>query len=131
MLKILLIEDSGVFREVEVALLNKIKNSVITVAVNYKESLLKIEHGDFDLILCDYHLPDGNGLDILDFVRQNNIKGKNNMIVPFIMVTGNNDMDIVKECITKGVNDYLVKPIQAVKFLKKCCLLLEVPQPKF
>ena len=131
MFNILLIEDSAVFREVEVALLKKIDNCTIQIAVNYKECLMKVDQSNFDLIICDIHLPDGNGLDILDYVRENNNKGSNNLVVPFIMVTGDNDMDVVKDCIKKGVTHYLVKPLQPAKFLKACCQSLSVPLPKY
>jgi len=131
MLNILLIEDSGVFREVEVALLNKIKNSNLTIAVNFNNSLEILSRQSFDLIICDYHLPDGNGLDILNFVREKNKKDKKNLNVPFIMVTGNNDVGIVKQCIEKGVTDYLVKPLQASTFLQKCSQALCIAMPKY
>ena len=82
-------------------------------------------------MICDYHLPDGNGLDILNYSRDDKNGNALNLKTDFVMVTGNNDMEIVKECITKGVSGYLVKPLQPAKFLQKCCKLLKIPVPKF
>ncbi|BCE03778.1 response regulator [Marinicellulosiphila megalodicopiae] len=130
MKKVLLVEDSGVFREVEITLLKKIEKISIVISVNLKEAITQLNTNEFDLIICDYQLPDGTGLDYLKMVRENGRKTTKGVEVPFLMVTGNNDMDIVKDCIKQGVTDYLVKPLQAVLFLQKCCKQLELPMPK-
>lgn len=56
----------------------------------------------FDLILCDYNLPDGNGLDLLVRIRQ--LCG-----VPVMMLTGQNAADTAREAIRRGATDYVVK----------------------
>ncbi|MGA2585155.1 MAG: diguanylate cyclase [Tepidisphaeraceae bacterium] len=56
----------------------------------------------FDLILADYNLPDGNGIDLLEKLRQH-------WTTPLIMVTGENVSQIAAESIRKGATDYIVK----------------------
>ena len=46
---ILLIEDSGVFREVEVTLLKLIDNISLEIAINHKNALSLIDKKKFDL----------------------------------------------------------------------------------
>ena len=57
---------------------------------------------EYDLILCDLNLPDGNGLQVLDAIR-----GTHD--VPVMMLTGENDSDTAKAAIRRGATDYVVK----------------------
>ncbi|MFI5381673.1 MAG: diguanylate cyclase, partial [Tepidisphaerales bacterium] len=58
--------------------------------------------GGFDMILCDYNLPDASGLDLLDQVVKR-------FSTPVIMVTGENVGAIAAESIRRGACDYVVK----------------------
>ena len=59
--------------------------------------------GDYDVILLDYNLPDGNGLDAL---ARFEVEGYD---VPVIMVTGRGDESIAAQAIQRGAMDYVVK----------------------
>ena len=56
----------------------------------------------YDLILCDYNLPDGTGLDVLDGLRAR-------CDVPVMMLTGESGCDTAKLAIRRGAVDYVVK----------------------
>jgi two-component system, cell cycle response regulator len=56
----------------------------------------------FDLILSDYNLPDGSGMDLLELVQSR-------CATPVILVTGENVGQIAVEAIRKGATDYVVK----------------------
>lgn len=56
----------------------------------------------FDLILCDFNLPDGSGLDVLDLIRTR-------CDTPVIMVTGENVGQTAVDTIERGAVDYVVK----------------------
>lgn len=75
----------------------------VTEAENKKEGLRKIKNGNYDLILLDCNLPDGNGFDLCNEVRQFST-------VPMIMLTARDtEVDEIK-ALELGVNDYLSKP---------------------
>lgn len=65
-------------------------------------SALACDLARFDLILCDYHLPDGNGLDLILEIRRR-------CTVPVMMLTGQNAADTAREAIRRGATDYVVK----------------------
>ncbi|MEI8397079.1 MAG: response regulator [Rhodospirillaceae bacterium] len=66
-----------------------------------------LKNHKLDLILSDFHMENGSGLDLLKFVRSNPLTRK----TPFIMITGTADSEVVSAALQAGVNNYIVKPI--------------------
>jgi two-component system sensor kinase FixL len=62
-------------------------------------ALLSSDSSDFDLIVCDWRLPDGEGLELLTF----------NRALPVILMTGYGDERVAVEAIRSGALDYIVK----------------------
>lgn len=58
---------------------------------------------DFDLVLTDMHLPDGNGLDLLGHIRSQNLP------LAVVVVTGSDDEESVVAALRNGADDYIVK----------------------
>jgi two-component system response regulator AtoC len=59
----------------------------------------------FDLALIDMHMPELDGMALLDLIKTNS------PTTECIMVTAVNDARVAVECLRKGAYDYLVKPI--------------------
>jgi CheY-like chemotaxis protein len=81
----------------------------ILAARNGVEALVTLESQPVDLILADVAMPDMNGYQLYERVRQNPNWGA----IPFIFLTArkmNSDIRYGKEL---GVDDYLTKPISA------------------
>jgi two-component system cell cycle response regulator len=72
------------------------------VGVETRGEALKQDLGSFDLILTDFNLPDGTGMDVLKDVRER-------CTTPVIMVTGENVGETAAEAIRQGATDYVVK----------------------
>lgn len=64
-----------------------------------------LEQGRFDLIILDYQLPDGTGLDALHQVRMS----AQNCTAGIIMVSGQGHDDIARQAREDGCSDYLTK----------------------
>src|SRR4030067_2352153 len=62
-----------------------------------------LEKRDYDIVLLDYRLPDGTGLDVLDQMA------KRSRQIPVIMVTGQGNERIAAQAILQGASDYLLK----------------------
>jgi len=105
--KILIVDDE---KEVSNALAMTLQfanqfKSEISIADSPKKALEKLEKQDFDLILADYKMPDMNGIELLNEVRE---KNPNTIRV---LITGYSDAEIVKGAINKAeVHHYIEKP---------------------
>jgi PAS domain S-box-containing protein len=75
----------------------------LTVVGTVAEALERLTIGDMDVMLADYRLPDGTGLDLLDAVKSRGLE------VPVVLVTGAGDADITVRLLKAGATDYLVK----------------------
>jgi two-component system chemotaxis response regulator CheY len=62
-----------------------------------------------DLIISDYNMPEMDGLGLLRAVRSHPAARK----VPFILVTGRGDKELVVKAAQAGANNYVVKPFTA------------------
>ena len=63
-----------------------------------------------DAIVSDYEMPNQDGLDFLDIVREKHPE------IPFILFTGRGSEHIASEAISKGVTDYLQKGSGSSKY---------------
>jgi PAS domain S-box-containing protein len=61
------------------------------------------ESPDFDLVVADLHLPDGNGMDLLTHIRVNGLP------YPFVIITGSGDEEAAVAALKAGADDYIVK----------------------
>lgn len=102
-MKILIVEDEWELSNSIVAYLNS-ENYQCEQAFTCKEARLKINVYDYDCILLDLMLPDGNGLDVLEDIR----KRKNPVGVIILSAKGSLE-DKVKG-LKIGADDYLPKP---------------------
>jgi two-component system, cell cycle response regulator len=101
-LKILIVEDDTDQRELIRETLEDHFGRGTVVAVESRAAASVQDPASFDLILTDYNLADGCGMDLLGDIR-----AKCN--TPVIMVTGENVGQIAVEAIRRGATDYVVK----------------------
>jgi DNA-binding NtrC family response regulator len=85
-------------------------------AASAEKGLAMIHNSQFDMLLLDIHLPDGNGLSILQKVHPLYPQ------LPIIMITGNDDIEIAEECLKHGAVDYIAKPFDC-EYLKTSILV--------
>lgn len=78
--------------------------------ISEAEKMLKSE-SDYDLLLLDLHLPDGNGMDLLTKIRQKNLP------IAIIILTGISDEEIAITALKTGADDYLAKTRDYLKKL--------------
>ncbi|MCX2837971.1 response regulator transcription factor [Salinimicrobium sp. MT39] len=102
-MKILIIEDEKDMRQNMQATLEK-ENFLVEPVATYKEAMSKIGVYDYDCILLDIGLPDGNGLEILKTLKE---KGYSDSV---IIVSAKDSIDDKVHGLELGADDYLPKP---------------------
>ncbi len=122
---ILVVDDDATQRDLMVALLADLGFPQVS-AVDGGEAALMVltsHQPPFRLILCDWNMPDMNGLQLLASIRAQPPLAR----IPFVMVTASNDKEHLKEAIQRGVNDYIAKPVDIQVLDKKLTRLLGRP----
>ena len=77
-MKILIIEDEPSLRELIQRSLEK-ERYVVEAAADFQSGLRKIEDYDYDCVLLDIMLPDGNGLNLLEQLKK--MRKRENVII--------------------------------------------------
>lgn len=102
-MKILIVEDDNDLREITTHSLEK-ERYVVSQAPDYRTALQKIEDYDYDCILLDIMLPDGNGLDLL---AELHALGKHTNV---IILSAKASLEDKVNGLDLGADDYLPKP---------------------
>lgn len=102
-MKILIVEDDNDLREITTHSLEK-ERYVVSQAPDYCTALQKIEDYDYDCILLDIMLPDGNGLDLL---AELHALGKHTNV---IILSAKDSLEDKVNGLDLGADDYLPKP---------------------
>ncbi|MES2799256.1 MAG: ATP-binding protein [Bacteroidota bacterium] len=76
------------------------------IAANGKLAIEKLEHTKFDIILMDLQMPEMNGFEATEYIR-NVMK----LDVPIVALTADVTTVDVEKCKAVGMNDYISKPV--------------------
>lgn len=94
-------------------------------AVDWCETVGGAEHAlkinDYDLMLLDLGLPDGEGLDLVRGLR------RRHDMMPILVLTARGGLDDRVLGLDAGADDYLVKPFQIPELAARCRALLRRP----
>ncbi|SOD97399.1 hybrid sensor histidine kinase/response regulator [Spirosoma fluviale] len=103
--QILLVEDETQIRE-NVAELLTLHGFQVETAVNGREGISQALLQQPDLILCDIMMPEVDGYQVLDVVRNNRTTAN----IPFIFLTAKTEPADLRRGMVMGADDYLTKP---------------------
>lgn len=101
---ILVIDDEPAVRMILCAAVKK-AGYTVDAAQNVTEAAARLVRGDVDVALCDIHMPDGNGLDLVRSIRESGVETQ------FIMVTAFASVETAVQALKAGASDYIIKPI--------------------
>jgi len=110
MAKILLVEDDKTFIQILQGFLLK-KGFEVDAIHCIKDAVSTLEKKEYQLILLDYRLPDGIGLDLIKLLRSKNNK------TPIIVITSFLDIRTAVNAVKMGAFDYITKPIMPDELL--------------
>jgi DNA-binding response OmpR family regulator len=101
--KILYVDDDAALREIVMDQLGS-SGYVVDEAADGTEAIEKLQKGGFDLMLLDINMPGKSGIDVLKFIKDNDLKCR------VIMLTGRVGFSVATESIKLGADDYITKP---------------------
>ncbi|HDS1815442.1 MAG: response regulator [Pseudomonas sp.] len=113
---VLVVDDAPFIRDlVRKCLRNAFPGMVIDDAVNGRKAMAMLGKEPFDLVLCDWEMPEMSGLELLSWCRQQPALKS----LQFIMVTSRGDKENVIQAIQAGVSDFVGKPFTNEQLLTK------------
>lgn len=115
---VLIVEDDRIYaRTIANWLVKNGVNARYVLSINAaKEFIVGCET---NLVLSDYRLQDGNGVELLEWMKANGYR------VPFLIMTSYGEISGAVEAVKKGATDYLPKPVQTEKVRELIAGLLQ------
>lgn len=113
--KILVIDDEAVITKSLSKLLTK-QGYDVAVAHTFHEAMEKVEQQDFNLIVSDVRMPEGDGIETITAIREY-LKKEHKPPVPEVFITGYTSEEKYKSAVDLKVAGYLYKPFDIQEFL--------------
>ena len=124
---ILIIEDDETNLMILTKVLTNAQYDVVSGMTGMDGLRRLTEHEEVKVVLLDWMLPEMDGMEVLRRIRSVRKYDK----VHVIMQTANDSVKDVKEAISKGADDYLVKPVDPQILVSKVVKALRIPrQPR-
>ncbi|SRR5258708_91589 len=127
-LRALVIEDNEFIRGVIVKMLRGEKLQEVAEAVDGKSAIRLLRQGMMpDFIICDIKMTPVDGLEFVEFIRNDNELRRQN--IPVIILTANPLKDNVMKARAYGVEAFLVKPVSRENLLARIEYVLTNRRP--
>ena len=111
-MKVLIVEDDASLREIMLRALRQ-EGYVVESAATFSEADIKVAGYNYDCILLDIMLPDGNGLELLEHLRR---MGKRENV---IIISARNSLEDKVHGLENGADDYLAKPFHVAELIAR------------
>ncbi|MES2849894.1 MAG: ATP-binding protein [Bacteroidota bacterium] len=94
------------------------------IAANGKIAIEKLQTKEYDIILMDLQMPEMNGFEATDYIRNTM-----NLNIPIIALTADVTTVDLAKCKAVGMNDYIAKPVDERLMYSKIVNLVKKPFP--
>ncbi len=108
--KILVVDDEDMIRDLCYHILSS-EGYQVSVASNGTEALDVLNRGDVDLLITDIKMPEMDGLELFERVKQRNQE------IVSIFITGHGTLDTAIESLMRGVDGFVLKPFTQEELL--------------
>ncbi len=120
---ILIVEDDKIVAR-QLAKLLECEKYNCDIAFGYTNAQKCIDENNYGLILLDWNLGDGDGLELLKEIREIEIR------TPVLMLSANSEINDRVAVLDSGADDYLCKPYSNVELLARMRALLRRESPE-
>lgn len=120
-MRLLVLEDEAILARSVKAGLERAGHvvDVVDTVANGVEALRTV---DYDLLVLDRQVPDGDGIDLLDHAR------RARLFMPVIFLTARAGVDERISALDRGADDYLTKPFDTAELVARVAALLRRPR---
>lgn len=118
MAKILVVDDDRTLSGMIVSWL-KFENHKIDLAGTVVDAMHFLDQYEYDVVILDWQLPDGSGLELLNEFRRRGGK------TPVLMLTGRSKLEHKEAGFDAGADDYLTKPFHIKELAMRVKALLK------
>ena len=116
--RLLVVDDAKFTRDLMVkAVKSEYRQLEVDVAQDGRKAQALLNRSRYDLVLCDWEMPEMSGIELLTWLREQ--QDCKNREVSFIMVTSLGDKEYVLEAAEHGVTDYVTKPFNNDQLVSK------------
>ena len=99
--------------------------TAVRLASNGREALALAEQGAFDLLLLDVHMPELDGFQVVQAIRERERTAGGHL--PVIALTARSRKEDRERCLAAGMDDFLTKPIPPAELLAAIDRLAPAP----
>ncbi|PLS08917.1 response regulator [Neobacillus cucumis] len=111
MINVMIVEDDPMVAEINKQYLSKIDGFRLAATVNsVAEAIRFLGKNDIQLILLDIFMPGKQGLELLAYLRKNDLE------IDVIIISAASDLERIKRALRFGAVDYLIKPFEFERF---------------
>lgn len=130
-IKVLVVDDMEYIRASTIKILKELGFSNANIydysdaisALSFLSKEARQKETVVDLVLCDWNMPEMNGIELLrEFRKIEQFKS-----VPFILITTERDRDKVVQAAQAGVSGFIIKPVNSSLLLEKILTLFPTP----
>ncbi|MBU3545132.1 chemotaxis response regulator CheY [Polynucleobacter sp. MWH-Mekk-B1] len=119
--RFLIVDDFSTMRRIIRNILKELGFTNVDEAEDGVIALNKLKNSTFEFILCDWNMPNMDGLTLLKKVRADSDLST----VPFLMVTAEAKKENIISAAQAGANGYIVKPFTAATLDEKLVKIFE------
>ncbi|MFJ3371878.1 sigma-54-dependent transcriptional regulator [Pseudomonas sp. NPDC086251] len=120
--KVLIVDDEPDIRELLEITLGRMKIDTFS-ARNLGEAQALLARETLDLCLTDMRLPDGTGLELVQYIQQRHPN------VPVAMITAYGSLEVAINALKAGAFDFLTKPVDLTRLRELVSSALLLPAP--
>ena len=119
-MNVLVLEDDELVAELlETVIASAYPGALVKKFPRLEEAIAETGRQHLDLVITDWNLPDGSGLELVRHLR-----GRDREL-PIVMVSGRSDRDSVLKAAHYGINGYITKPFSVEMVHERLAALIE------
>lgn len=121
--RFLIVDDSATMRQLLMMAVRKLDGIgplTLVEAVDGRDGVEKFQASNFDLVMTDIKMPNMTGLELVAKLRED----LGNKTIPIIIISTKGEETDIQRGLSLGANEYLLKPISAVRLKEVIVKLL-------